>query len=138
MKRFDATFLALVLVQGAHSIEEYFGRLWDVFPPAIFVTGLVSDDRRLGFVVLNVTFFLFGLWVLLWPVRHRWQSARFFVGIWIAIEIANGIVHPFWAIYLRDYAPGVITAPFLLIVAIALLRQLKDFDVRPGGRSVQQ
>jgi hypothetical protein len=51
MTRLDATFAALVAVQALHSVEEYVGRLWAVFPPAAFITGLVSQDRRLGFIV---------------------------------------------------------------------------------------
>src|SRR5881397_2539472 len=46
MTRSKTTFLALVAAQTAHSAEEYLGRLWDVFPPARFVTGLISEDRR--------------------------------------------------------------------------------------------
>jgi len=36
-------FLCLILAQGAHSIEEYVTRLYVVFPPARFVSSLVSQ-----------------------------------------------------------------------------------------------
>ena len=36
------TFWLLILAQAAHSIEEYVGRLYDVFPPARVVSGLIS------------------------------------------------------------------------------------------------
>jgi hypothetical protein len=55
MSRFQLTFGALILVQAAHSIEEYFGHLWESFPPTRFVTGLVSSNPQHGFVVLNVS-----------------------------------------------------------------------------------
>src|SRR5687768_10413125 len=54
MKRHQLAFGLLILTQAAHSIEEYFGRLWESFPPAYLVSGLVSQDRQLGFLVLNV------------------------------------------------------------------------------------
>ena len=44
MSRLQLTFGALILVQAAHSIEEYVGRLWESFPPTRFVTGLVSSN----------------------------------------------------------------------------------------------
>ena len=62
MTRLDATFAALVLIQAVHSVEEYVGRLWAVFPPAIVITGLVSQDRRLGFIVITVALLTFGIW----------------------------------------------------------------------------
>jgi hypothetical protein len=40
MERRQASFFALVAAQTAHSLEEYVGRLYDVFPPAVFVSGL--------------------------------------------------------------------------------------------------
>ncbi|MEX2045218.1 MAG: HXXEE domain-containing protein [Opitutus sp.] len=125
MNRVEGTFLALVLVQGAHSVEEYFGKLWEVFPPARFLTGLVSDDRHLGFLVLNVGLFLFGMWCFLWPVRRRWPSGRIIVGAWIVLEIINGIGHPLWSLRQGGYTAGVATAPILLILALALLWQRK-------------
>ena len=59
--------IALVAVQAAHSVEEYLGRLWAVFPPAAFVTGLVSEDRRHGFILINVALLVFGLGVSFGP-----------------------------------------------------------------------
>jgi len=39
----------LLAVQALHSVEEHVGRLWAVFPPARVITGLISQDRRVGF-----------------------------------------------------------------------------------------
>jgi hypothetical protein len=69
--RVQATFLALVATQAAHSIEEYFGRLYEVFPPARFVSGLISQDLQLGFIIVNVALVGFGVWCWLSPVRRR-------------------------------------------------------------------
>jgi len=124
MTRLDATFIALIGVQAAHSVEEYFGRLYDVFPPARFVSGLISQIPQRGFVILNVTLVLFGIWCFLWPIRRRWPSAKAFGWIWVAVELVNGIGHPLWSLSQLQYTPGVATAPILLIIALCLARQL--------------
>ena len=124
MTKLEVNFLALVAVQAAHSIEEYLGRLWEVFPPAAFVTGLVSQNRECGFILINVALLMFGLWCFFWPVRRRWPLGSAFIGVWIVIEVINGIGHPLWTFQQRAYTPGVATAPVLLILALSLLWQL--------------
>jgi hypothetical protein len=118
-------FLGLVLAQAAHSIEEYAGRLWEVFPPARALTGLVSSDLELGFVIINAALVGFGLWCYLWPVRNRWPVARGLMWGWVVVELINGVGHPLWAARIGGYTPGLITAPLLLILALALARQLR-------------
>jgi Protein of unknown function with HXXEE motif len=126
MTRWKATFLALVVVQTAHSVEEYLGRLWDVFPPARFVTGLISEDRRFGFIVFNVALISFGIWCFFWPVLRRWSSAIAFMSFWVVIELINGAGHILWSVQARGYTPGVITAPVLLILALLLGWDLRN------------
>jgi len=123
--RFQLSFLTLVAIQAAHSLEEYFGRLYDVFPPARFVSGLISNDLRRGFVVFNLGLLLFGLWCFLWPIRRRWPSAIPLVWFWVVIELINGIGHPVWTLTELRYTPGVATAPFLLVLALYLAWQLR-------------
>ena len=125
MTRSKATFLALVAVQIAHSVEEYLGRLWDVFPPARFVTGLISEDRRFGFIAFNVALISFGIWCFLWPVLRRWSSAIAFMSFWVVIELINGAGHILWSVQAGGYTPGVITAPLLLILALVLGWELR-------------
>lgn len=120
-----ASFAALVLAQVAHSVEEYLGRLWESFPPARFVTSLVSSNLELGFIILNVSIVAFGLWCILWPVRRGWASAISLMWIWAAIETINGIGHPLWSLRQGAYTPGVLTAPLLLILALYLAAQLR-------------
>ena len=60
MTRHKKDFGALVLAQAAYPVEEYVGRLWETFPPARFLTGLVSQDLERGFLVLNVALVAFG------------------------------------------------------------------------------
>ena len=118
-------FAALVVAQAAHSIEEYTFRLYDTFPPARFVTGLVSTDRARGFVVVNVALVAFGVWCLVWPVRRGSPSAARLVWVWIGIEVVNGVGHPLWSIAQGGYTPGVATAPVLLLLALTLARRMR-------------
>jgi hypothetical protein len=125
MIRSKTAFLALVAAQTAHSVEEYLGRLWEVFPPARFVTGLISEDRRFGFIVFNVALISFGIWCFFWPVLRRWSSAIAFMLFWVVIELINGMGHIWWSIEANGYTPGVITAPLLLVLALVLGWELR-------------
>ena len=133
MSRFQVTFSALVVAQAAHSIEEYFGRLWESFPPAAFLTALISSDRAVGFLAINCALVAFGFWCLLWPVRRAWPSATPLAWCWIVIETINGVGHPAWSLRQSAYTPGVLTAPLLLVLALYLAVQLGRTS-RPGGR----
>jgi len=121
-RRTRLTFALLIAAQAAHSIEEYVGRLYDVFPPARFVSGVVSTDRQLGFAILNVAIVTIGVVCAAQVWRGRWRGAMW---IWIAVETANGVVHPTFSIVRGGYTPGVITAPLLLAVALSLAYQLR-------------
>jgi hypothetical protein len=125
MLRVKIAFSALVLVQTAHSVEEYAGRLWESFPPARFLTGQISSDHELGFILGNVALVAFGLWCLLFPVRKEWPSAAGFIWFWIVLEMVNGIGHPAWAFRQGGYTPGVLTAPVLLAIALYLAFHLR-------------
>jgi hypothetical protein len=122
--RIKTTFLLLVLLQGLHSIEEYTGRLWEVFLPARLVSDAVADNTEKGFIIINCCLFIFGMLCWLIPVRKEYSFGYILIWFWIIIEMINGIGHPFWAIYRGTYFPGVITAPFLLIVSVYLCRLL--------------
>lgn len=121
---------ALLIAQGAHSLEEYLGRLWESFPPAAFLSGLVSSDRELGFIVANVALLTFGVWCMSWPVRKEWPSAPAFAWFWVLLEIINGIVHPLWSWRQGAYTPGVFTAPILLVLAARLAVRLRRIPRR--------
>ena len=128
--RVQTAFGALVLFQAAHSMEEYVGRLWESFPPATFVSGLVSSNRELGFVIINIALVAFALWCFLFPLRRNWPSARAFLWLWIAVEIINGFGHPIWTLRQRAYTPGVATAPILLVLALYLTSQMLKVPAR--------
>jgi hypothetical protein len=124
MSRVATTFGALVLAQAVHSTEEYLGRLWETFPPARFVSGLVSNDLESGFLFLNVCIVAFGAGCYFWPVRRHWAIATPILWLWIVIETINGVGHPLWCVLQRGYVAGVITAPILLALALYLAKQV--------------
>jgi hypothetical protein len=123
-RRVGLAFLALVLAQAAHSVEEYYTRLYDVLGPARYVSGLISADRRVGFVILNVSLVVFGLWCYLAPVRRGATSAVGLAWSWVVLETLNGLAHVLWAVWAGGYRPGLITAPLLLVAAWVLEWQL--------------
>ena len=116
-RRTQVVFLFLILAQGAHSIEEYATRLYEVFPPARFVSSLVSNDLSLGFLVANAALVIFGLWCWAVPVRSGWRAARGIAWFWTLLEIGNGVGHLTLALSRGRYFPGVATAPLLLLLA---------------------
>jgi hypothetical protein len=133
MTRFEASFLALVGTQAAHSVEEYIGRLYDVFPPARFVSGLISENLERGFVIFNVGLVAFGIWCFLWPVRKHWLAAVPLAWLWVGIELVNGVGHPLWSLRELRYTPGVATAPVLLLLALYVARQLRAGRASPSA-----
>ena len=125
MSRTAQTFGLLVVVQAAHSAEECWNRLWESFPPARFVAGLVSTDLARGFLLGNIVLVAFAAWCFFWPVRRQWTIAVPLLWFWVAIETINGVVHPLWSLREGGYTPGVATAPLLFFLAIYLAIQLR-------------
>ena len=121
-------FLLLVLLQAAHSFEEYSTGLYDTFEYIQSITELVAGDRARGFAILNSAFVVFGLWCYLVPIRRGWPSARGWAWLWVVIELFNGILHPGLALSSGGYFPGVITAPLLFVVAAWLAVRLSRID----------
>jgi hypothetical protein len=115
------TFALLIAAQAAHSIEESVYRLYDVFPPARFVSGLISNDRPFGFISINVVLVAFGAVCVAQVWRGRWRDVMW---LWVVVEMMNGVVHSTFSIVRGGYTPGVATAPILLLLAITLARQL--------------
>ena len=117
-------FLALVVAQAAHSIEEYVFALYEVFAPARLASSLVSDDLATGFAVLNLAIVAFGAWCYLARVRPGHPSARAYMWPWIVVELVNGVLHPGMALVRQSYFPGAATAPILFVLALMLAAHL--------------
>jgi hypothetical protein len=133
-RRTQLAFLLLVLAQSAHSVEEYFTGLYDVFAPARLISGLVCDERALGFLVVNAALVAFGAWCWAVPVRSGWSSARVLAWGWVLVELGNGIGHSALAVASGGYFPGALTAPLLFAIAVWLALLLR----RRSGRSERE
>ena len=110
----------LILAQGAHSVEEYVTRLYEIFAPARLVSSLFSNDLALGFLIFNGALVTFGLWCWAVPVRSGWHAACGLVWFWTILELGNGIGHSALAVSRGGYFPGIVTAPLLLVFAVWL------------------
>jgi hypothetical protein len=117
-------FLALIVVQTAHSIEECVFRLFDVFAPARLISGLLTDNLALGFALANAGLVAFGLWCYFARVQPNRESGRAFAWGWTALEFGNGTGHVALAVSQGSYFPGVATAPLLLGVSTYLALNL--------------
>jgi hypothetical protein len=113
-------FGLLVVLQTAHSVEEYATGLYRVLAPARFVSSLVSDDLAVGFAVVNAALVALGLWCYLAPIRSGWPTARAWAWGWAVVEIANGAGHVALGLATRGYFPGLVTAPLLVATGIGL------------------
>ena len=112
-----AVFLALIVAQAAHSLEEYLFGLYEVFAPARFASNLVSTNSALGFAALNLLIVAFGVWCYVYRVRPDRPSARYWVWPWVLVSLGNGIAHSTLAVVRGGYFPGVVTAPLLFALA---------------------
>ena len=88
-RRSRRLFLILVIAQAAHSVEEYVTRLYDVFAPARFVSGLVSDDLAVGFAIINVAIVAVGVWCYLGPVRSGGDAA--WLVAWVPVPTTSTV-----------------------------------------------
>lgn len=124
--RVRLAFLLLIVVQAAHSFEEFAYRLFDVLAPARFVSGLFSDDLARGFVIANTLLVLFFVWSYVARIRPVHPRGRAFAWGWGLLELGNGISHSLMAVRAGGYFPGVFTAPLLIVISFYLLRRLRD------------
>lgn len=88
-RRSRIVFLVLIIVEAAHSIEEYFADIFEVLAPARFVSGLFSSDLGAGFAIFNVLLVAVGVWCFFGPVLHRIRWARTMAWIRVVLEPFN-------------------------------------------------
>lgn len=123
-------FLALIGVQGLHSLEEYFTRLYNVFAPARYVSGLFTTDLRLGFAGFNAALVGFGLWCYVFRIRPNHRPAAGWLWFWVLLELGNGAGHLAFTVIRGSYFPGAGTAPLLVALAGILAYRLTRTPAR--------
>lgn len=103
----DYFFIASLLVQCAHSLEELvtgFHKKWYLFRMPFFVF--------LAFEIIFLSFFVFVQLNSLLPFRSELQA------FFLLLMFANGVQHVVWAACVRTYVPGLLTAPLHLLVFV--------------------
>jgi hypothetical protein len=128
--RLERHFWLLALAQAAHSIEEMRAGLYDFFWIATGrlhqVLPAFSQFRMTPatFAVINM-----GIIALLFGavpfVRDRRPAALALAWVAAVIQILNGTGHLAGTVVFFGYVPGALTAPFLLLTGILLIRELK-------------
>jgi hypothetical protein len=113
-RRSQLAFALVILAQAMHSVEEYVFRLYDVFAPARWVSGLFSADAAVGFAIGNAAIVLFGIWCYWFRVRSNHPGASGYAWFWACLELANGAGHLLFTALRGAYFPGVGTAPLLI------------------------
>lgn len=114
-------FLSLAITQAAHSIEECYFRLFDLFAPARYLSALISDDLAFGFAIANTLVVALAFWTYYFRVRPAVAGTAAWIWGWSLVELGNGIGHIFFAAAAGAYFPGVYTAPFLLVFSLLLM-----------------
>jgi len=119
-RRTRIAFALVILAQAVHSVEECVYRLFDVFAPARFISGLFGTDHATGFALANAAIVLFGVWCYWARIRTGHPSARGYAWFWAGLECVNGLGHSTFAVARGGYFPGVATAPLLLAASCSL------------------
>jgi hypothetical protein len=131
--RFTGIFLAGVALQGLHAAEEFAGGFHIRFPQLL---GLAPWPDAF-FMALNLAFI--ALWLLAAiGLRRCTTPSLFLIWFFTLAAIGNAVFHPLIALVTSGYFPGLITAPFLGIAGIVLLRHLLRLtapDPCPGAPS---
>jgi hypothetical protein len=116
--KITSAFLLLIVVQALHSAEEFIFKFYEAFPPMAFLYRNVPHLARPAFIVFNALLLITALICLLCWVRPARRGARTVVWVWIGAEAFNAIAHSAWAILIRAYNPGLVTAlGFVPVVA---------------------
>ena len=133
-------YVALIVVQFLHSLEEVMTHLHDYFPT---VTGYIHERIAFFpilhvspelFIAMNTVVVLFLMIVghyLFAQKRWAWRIVR----IVAYVEIINGLAHISAVIYTGGYFPGSISAIGLLIIGILLVRAFRSEPTSIKGRA---
>ncbi|NNL91511.1 MAG: HXXEE domain-containing protein [Saprospiraceae bacterium] len=107
-------------------MEEFTGRLWESFPPAEALCGLISDDHETGFLTINISILLFGLASYLFFLKKNNSLSNLIIWFWIVIGFVNGIGHFVWSIIQTAYTPGLATSQAVFLATILLLIKFRE------------
>ena len=126
-RKVRAAFLALILLQAAHSTEEFIFKFYERFPPMSIIYHDLPNLAKPAFAISNLFLFLIGLSCFYYWIKPERKGARTVIWVWIVMESFNAIAHFVWAILIRGYNPGLVTGILfvpLLIYLWYLMRRI--------------
>ena len=124
-KRIRYSVLALVILQAAHSAEEYFFGFYKFFTSFDYfatVPGLFIAVNALIAVSLTGAYFLI--------YKPEWQMK--IILLFAIVEFWNGLHHILWCAVMGAYFPGAVTG-FLLMIPSAYIAKVY-FTARDSGK----
>lgn len=101
----ETTFLILLGIQFAHSIEELTNDFHNKFPP--FKMSLK--------VFLTFEILFLGFWIGVFLLENL-KFREVLMHVFAILMFANGLWHIVWASITKKYVPGLVTAPLFVIV----------------------
>ena len=129
--RISILFLLLIIAHVLHATEEYFGKLWEIYTPAIFICNLVSSNPERGFLLINTLFIILSFSYWFFSLTKKHPSSYSLIWFWIVLQTLNVIGHIAWTINNKSYTPGVVSAFLLLLMVVPLIRQLSKLNIEP-------
>ena len=133
--RISILFLLLILAHAIHATEEYVGKLWEIYTPAIFICNLISSNPEKGFLIINSLFIIISLVYRGFSIRKNQPAAYPLLWIWIVLQTVNVIGHIAWTISTSAYTPGIVSALLILLLVILLIKQISAPHAAAGKRN---
>ena len=129
--RISILFLLLIIAHVLHATEEYFGKLWEIYTPAIFICNLISSNPERGFLLINTVFIILSFTYWFFSLTKKHSSSYSLIWFWIVLQTLNVIGHIAWTINNRSYTPGVVSAFLLLSIVVLLIKRLSILSKEP-------
>lgn len=118
--RATVTFVAAVVLQGVHVVEEYSTHFYERYPA---ILGLAPWPSSF-FLAFNAI--VLGIWVsAAFGLRTGCRPAFFAAWFLALAAMGNGVAHPLLSLRAGGYAPGLVTSPLVGIAGICLWIRLR-------------
>ena len=128
--RVSIAFLSLVILQAIHSAEEFIFRFYESFPPMRLLYQDAPLLAKPAFAISNALLFFAGLICFYYWVRPVRKEARTVVWVWIIMESVNVIAHFVWAVLIRGYNAGLVTAILFVPLLLYLIHLMRRASLR--------
>jgi len=122
--RTKAAFLAMVVLQAAHSVEEIIFKFHEAFPPMQSIYRRAPSLAQPAFVLFNSVLILSALLCFFHWVRPARAGARAVLWVWVGIQLATVAAHVVWLALAGGYHPGLATVPALAAAAAYMTYRL--------------